>query len=101
MWVEDEHDEDLSEYTPEIRLQFCKLAKGRCRYGKYNHTGVFNEPEDFIVKDTVTLSLIDAVLSRKECPFEDFLVIYNRLTAEQINHIAFTTVMPKYMSIFD
>ena len=64
----------ITEYTPENRLGFCKLARRKYRFENYKMSVRFEdiEPEDFIVQNVSTLTKIDKIIKNNICSVEDF-----------------------------
>ena len=46
-------------------------------------------PEDFIVNDNAVRSLIQTVVDKEECSVEDFKMVFDALTVDQINYIGY------------
>ena len=83
-------DQYLDGYTDENRFNFCKLALRKYRFEKYPISqGVEIAPEDQIVNNDGVRSLIQSVVDKDECSVEDFKMVFDALTVDQINYIGY------------
>ena len=80
----------LDGYTDENRFNFCKIALRKYKFEKYPmRTGVEIAPEDQIVNNDSVRSLIQSVVDKENCSVEDFKMVFDALTVDQINYIGY------------
>ena len=86
-----ENNERISPgYTDENRYNFCTLALRKYRFERYPMRKENKiAPEDFIVNDNAVRSLIQTVVDKEECSVEDFKMVFDALTVDQINYIGY------------
>lgn len=78
-------------YTPQNRIEFCKLALNKFRFEKYKlgNKHEFIATEDRIVNDTNTRQNIQNIIDKNECSIDDFKSVFNMLTIDQIHYIGY------------
>ena len=85
----DENNQLVPGYTDSNRLGFCKLALRKYKFEKYKLNEHNIKPEDHIVQDNNIRSQLLEIVEKGECSVDDFKMVFDNLTVDQINYIGY------------
>jgi hypothetical protein len=81
--------EYIDYYTPENRLDFCKLSLSKHKFENYSIKTSDIQQDDYIIQNNDIKNQLKYIINKNICSIDDFSKVFSMMTIDDINYIGF------------